>query len=298
MHSRRESDDEPTTGKVHDLEGESFGAWLRSQRIGRGIELRTIADASKISLRYLEALEQDRFEILPAAVFAKGFLRQYSRFVGLDPEEVVNFFMSARRESENEKQPDVVPGRTRSRISTSIFVATVVLVVAGLVLLVGWLADFSQARRDAAVATSGDATGDAGFGGRPVDELAEPALEPGDPPVAEADPSSGEPAPDPGTGGRADAEMPSAEPGAPLRVTLDFTGDCWVEASVDGDSAASGLRVQGESLQLAAIEKVDLKLGNAKMVEIELNGRPFPLTATGTVQRIHIDLDTLRTLAE
>jgi len=61
----------------------------------REITLREISNESKISFRYLEALEQDRFEILPAAVFARGFLREYARFVGLDPDEVVNYYLSA-----------------------------------------------------------------------------------------------------------------------------------------------------------------------------------------------------------
>ena len=61
-----------------DEETASFGSRLRRQREVRDIGLREIADASKISLRYLEAFEQDRFEALPAVVFAKGFLREYA----------------------------------------------------------------------------------------------------------------------------------------------------------------------------------------------------------------------------
>ncbi|HVS62491.1 MAG TPA: RodZ domain-containing protein [Thermoanaerobaculia bacterium] len=76
-------------------EGGSFGAWLRRQREVREISLREIAETSKISLRYLEALEQDRFDLLPAPLFAKGFLREYAKFVGLDPDEVVNYYLSA-----------------------------------------------------------------------------------------------------------------------------------------------------------------------------------------------------------
>jgi len=76
-------------------EGGSFGSWLRRQREAREITLREIAETSKISLRYLEALEQDRFDLLPGPLFAKGFLREYAKFVGLDPDEVVNYYLSA-----------------------------------------------------------------------------------------------------------------------------------------------------------------------------------------------------------
>ncbi len=76
-------------------EGESFGAWLRSQREVRQVELKTITQSSKINIRYLEALEHDRFDLLPATIFVRGFLREYARIVGLDPDEVLNFYLAA-----------------------------------------------------------------------------------------------------------------------------------------------------------------------------------------------------------
>jgi transcriptional regulator with XRE-family HTH domain len=72
-----------------DSEPIPFGGWLRRQRELRQVSLREIADVTKISIRYLEALEDDRFDVLPAPVFAKGFLKEYARYVGLDPDEVV-----------------------------------------------------------------------------------------------------------------------------------------------------------------------------------------------------------------
>lgn len=80
----------------NDPDAGSFGSWLKRQREVREISLREISEESKISIRYLEALEEDRFDVLPAQVFAHGFLREYARFVGLDPDEVVNYYISAR----------------------------------------------------------------------------------------------------------------------------------------------------------------------------------------------------------
>ncbi len=76
-------------------EGESFGSWLRSQREVRQIELKSITQSSKINIRYLEALEHDRFDLLPATIFVRGFLREYARIVGLDADEVLNFYLAA-----------------------------------------------------------------------------------------------------------------------------------------------------------------------------------------------------------
>jgi cytoskeleton protein RodZ len=120
-------------------EGGSFGAWLRRQREVREISLREIAETSKISLRYLEALEQDRFDLLPASLFAKGFLREYAKFVGLDPDEVVNYYLSARPQEErtDRHRPAAAPRLTMPWTVVAV-VLTAVAVLAGLLWYFSW----------------------------------------------------------------------------------------------------------------------------------------------------------------
>jgi len=60
------------------------GSALKAFREGRGVSLREIADTTKISLRYLEYIESDRHDFLPAEVYLRGFLQEYSKIVGLD----------------------------------------------------------------------------------------------------------------------------------------------------------------------------------------------------------------------
>ena len=71
----------------------SFGEELKRERELRGISLKEIAEATKISIRFLEALEQDKFELLPGGIFNRGFIRAYTRFIGVDGEEMVNAYM-------------------------------------------------------------------------------------------------------------------------------------------------------------------------------------------------------------
>src|SRR5512147_2092556 len=73
-----------------DSSRDSLGADLRKQREIRGVTLKEIADATKISKRYLEALEEDKYDTLPAPVFTRGFVREYARYLGLNSEEMVN----------------------------------------------------------------------------------------------------------------------------------------------------------------------------------------------------------------
>jgi len=60
----------------------------------RGDSLRQIANASKVGVRYLEYIEQDRFAYLPAPVYLRGFLQEYARMVGLDPRRVTESYLS------------------------------------------------------------------------------------------------------------------------------------------------------------------------------------------------------------
>ena len=117
-------------------EGESFGSWLRSQREVRQIELEAISQSSKISIRYLEALELDRFDLLPATIFVRGFLREYARIVGLDPDEVLNFYLAASARDDVEGGMENLAKRTPRPSFGRVGVA--VVVVAILAFLVWW----------------------------------------------------------------------------------------------------------------------------------------------------------------
>jgi hypothetical protein len=71
----------------------SFGETLKRERELREISLRQIAEATKIAIRYLEALEANQFDVLPGGLFNKGFIRAYSRFIGIDGEAMVNTYL-------------------------------------------------------------------------------------------------------------------------------------------------------------------------------------------------------------
>ncbi|HYX23295.1 MAG TPA: helix-turn-helix domain-containing protein [Thermoanaerobaculia bacterium] len=259
-------------------ESSSFGDWLRRQREMREISLRDIADRTKISLRYLEAMEADRFDLLPAPIFAKGFLREYARYVGLSPDDVVNHYLSVHHPEELEaavkddtkvrsKPRAVDPGQppVRRNWSYGLLFALVGLVLLVLVALAAWFADRHHDQPSAARQA---------------------------PSIVAAPPA---PAPKPKPATLAAAPPP---PSAPLQLSLNFNQDCWVEAVIDGKNRFSELRVQGEALQLEAEKSIVLTLGNAGAVEAQVNGYPLDLgKKQGDVLRdLQIDLDTVQAL--
>jgi flagellar biosynthesis protein FlhG len=76
---------------------EFSGALLRQIREAIGVELREIAERSKIGMAYLSALEGESFHKLPAAVYVRGFLAEYARALGLDGERVKQTYLARFR---------------------------------------------------------------------------------------------------------------------------------------------------------------------------------------------------------
>jgi cytoskeleton protein RodZ len=279
--ARRPNRQPPWEKEAVPTDSGSFGDWLRRQRELREISLRDIAERTKISLRYLEAMEADRFDLLPAPIFAKGFLREYARYVGLSPDDVVNHYLSVHHPEEladpkedtkvRSRPKPVDPGPTPMRRNWS---WGLLLALAGLILLVvvALLAYFADRRHEEQRSPNTNTTQA--------------------PPIAAPLPTqvSNQPA-------QAAQPQPAPPPSAPIEVSLDFSGECWVESLIDGKNRRAEVHVQGESLQLDAQKSVALKLGNAGMVDVQVNGYPMELNAkAGDVRDLVIDLDTVQAL--
>lgn len=243
-----------------DPEPVSFGTWLRRQRELRGVDLHDIAERSKISLRYLEAMEEDRFDILPGPIFAKGFLREYARHVGLSPDDVVNHFLAVHQPPAGDAEPAVPRERSGRGLVQILLLALAAMLLLGLIAVLTY---WAERRRE-----------------RTAAEQPPPIAAP----VALRAATSSPP--------------PEERSRAPLELTLDFVEDCWVELVIDGTRRIAELRVQGESLQLQAQQAIQLELGNAKGVQAQLNGQPLRLWGPDDtrVKDLVIDLETARRL--
>lgn len=87
----------------------SLGEELKRERELREISLREISDATKISVRILEAIENDNYRILPGGIFNRNFLRAYAGFIGLDPEIIVRKYQQVYASMPEDNLP---PGLT------------------------------------------------------------------------------------------------------------------------------------------------------------------------------------------
>src|SRR5436309_2404225 len=69
-----------------------LGDMLRDAREARGISLAEAKRETKIRAKYITALEDDKLAALPGPVYARGFLRNYAQYLGLDPQQAVELF--------------------------------------------------------------------------------------------------------------------------------------------------------------------------------------------------------------
>jgi cytoskeletal protein RodZ len=117
-----------------------FGARLREARERRGLSLRAIADATRISIRALEALERNDISQLPGGIFSRAFVRAYAVEVGLDPEQTIAEFITRfPHETVTQGHPrtraalaalEAADGGSRARLIGKIVVAAIVIVAA------------------------------------------------------------------------------------------------------------------------------------------------------------------------
>jgi cytoskeleton protein RodZ len=114
-----------------------FGEHLKREREMRGVSLEEISAATRIAPRFLVALENEQWDLLPGGVFNRGFIRAVARFLGLDEDSLVSEYAL---ETKGRTEPGVVadpPIEPNSRyLETTLVIVLVVLVIAGAVFAV------------------------------------------------------------------------------------------------------------------------------------------------------------------
>ena len=229
----------------------SFGDTLRRERELRGVELREVAEATKISIRFLQALENDRIDVLPGGIFPRAFARQYASYLGLDPDRTVAEFVYAYGEQAG--QP-TTPAPTRPRsVRAPLLVAIAVLAALG-------LAAWAALRYEAQGASS-----------EPAAAASTPASTFAPDPVY----------PPPTT-------VPASVPpdGQGLVLTLNSRQSCWVAVLADGVKVVDRVMNEGEAQTIRAKGEMVLSVGNAGGVTFTLNGQPgVSLGREGEVRR-------------
>ena len=275
----------------------SFGDKLRREREMRGVTLEEISESTKIGTRSLRALEQEDFEKLPGGIFNKGFVRAYSRFLGLDEDQTVADFDLAWNEHESAKGPapePLVEERPEPEPSTPKLLLAVVLVV--IAVSAGWYAlhNYRGARtlanqhpttavNDSQRISSAQPPLSSPLPVTPADRqssstVSNPAAtkEPSDSPKPVSNSNTPETV---GALGRANDKPASgiiskaANSSAPIRLEIFAREDSWLSILADGKSMGQGVLNAQKSRTIHAQKEVRLTVGNAGGVEVSFNGQ-------------------------
>ncbi|MFW6051197.1 MAG: helix-turn-helix domain-containing protein [Myxococcota bacterium] len=109
-------------------ESTSIGSFLRREREVRQLSLEELAQTTRIPLRQLRLLEQDRFDELPGEVFARGFIKSYARALGVDDRPLLERFDRGRSEADAPAPITAITPPERGR-RFGIAIALVVLLI-------------------------------------------------------------------------------------------------------------------------------------------------------------------------
>jgi len=268
----------------------SFGEELRREREIRGISLKEIADATKISKRFLEAIERNDHRTLPAPVFTRGFVREYAKYLGLNAEEMVNLYnYAAAGDDRIEKTahlerliappPPVKPPEKAkpkgippayARIDRNVII---IVIIVALLIGVAYLA--KKHKRESAAEAAREATAVA------VAKPQHPVKVVAPPPAATATTAS------------------AAADDRVLRLTVEMSADSWVVLKADDKTVWSDDMLEGQRKTFEANEQFKfMTIGNAAGMHLTLNGLALPpLGSEGQV--IHdrvLDRDLLQRL--
>lgn len=260
---------------------ETIGDYLKQMREQRGLTVEEVSSQTRISLRMLRALEANDFSQIPSEVFARGFVRSYALYLGLNEGDVFRKF----RELASTLYAEIpvaeaswkLPARSpaRKKWGQKLGFGATLVGVAVLVMI------FFQGRsRLSPVSPVQDSVptqrADSGHEeiAYPIEGREEKTL----PSPLELSKSVSEPPLPPVRGLQAEAEG--------LTLAVEAAEQCWILAQIDEQVVKEVLLQPGEKIRWKANTKFLLTLGNAGGVKLEFNGKTLdPLGPTGKVVR-------------
>ncbi|HLH31371.1 MAG TPA: helix-turn-helix domain-containing protein [Terriglobia bacterium] len=278
----------------------NFGASFKQARESRGISLDQIATETRISTRFLSAIENEDFQLLPGGIFNRGFVRAYAEKIGLDPDQAVADY---ERLAEVH-QPEVVPVPapppvTKDRRLYPLAVAALALVIVIFYVVTresGHTAQTASSPTPAPVNTPAVPTPTPAPAPTPTPSLQPPATapqttsaapEPATPPPTTA-PAAPTPVPVP--------SAPAAPPSGALTLEMEAREQTWVKIVADGKTVSPGEILEpGMTRKFAAANALNISIGNAGGLSLKLNDKPMkPLGKSGQVRELTITPDKVK----
>ncbi len=254
----------------------SIGQALRRERDKRGLSLEEVQGQLRIHPRVLENLERNDFDALPAAIYAKGFLKKYADFLGLNTSEILAQYESLdirKKEQRFVIGPDLgarrfpssaaIAGfvsRHRAMILRVLFFAAVVLVVW---LFLRWASGFlERGARETGSSPSSEERSSAPVAAAPATRdnvlLNSPAQN----------------------------NFPSIRADQALELSIQATTDAWIRLMADNAVVFEAILKRGVTKEWTAKERIEVKVGRPQAVSFTLN--KYKLGSPGGGKSTHV----------
>lgn len=262
---------------------DSFGEYLKRERELRGVTLEEISQATNIGKTYLKALENDDYDVLPAEVFIKGFLRSYAENTGMDTNEVLlayDEFISKKRDvlQDSDASGIAIEATNKMTVPTFILLSILTLIVFSSFLFYyfgkhkenkprsGIENQIAQGREEAKNSTDIDGNVKTLLKAEP--EAIKALFIANKPSPDETIPDKNVPA------APSEKILPTLETSAEdiLTLTLIAIEDAWISLSIDDNENKEFIITTGRTVQWEAKDKFVVTLGNTAGTRLKLNG--------------------------
>jgi cytoskeleton protein RodZ len=277
----------------------SFGEKLKQEREKRKITLEQISVTTKIGTRMLQALEEDKFNQLPGGIFNKGFVRAYSRAVGLDEDQTVADYLAAsgdlpavpteiaprednirdnarenaRENAERVSRIEAANASTR-QLPWGLFAAVLLVIALALSLWSHRRQETARKTFRPAPTTTAEKQG--------ASSLAAGQISTGDMGSGSANSEAPPTAPTVAQG-----SVPAAPAADEITVVIQTREESWVSATVDGKTSPSETLDPESERIFRGHREIVIKIGNAGGVDVRFNGKKIDVAAeSGEVKTI------------
>ena len=298
----------------------SFGANLKRERELRGVSLEEISKATKISLRLLEALEADRFDLLPGGIFRKSFIKSYAKYIGLNDEKLVQEYSSTvegasgppfGEEKFNLGKPSGTSQNRGLKIAAGVVISLLIIVAS-----FWYLGSSGNGTRVESPGRAGDpassiapaqssrstmpkgtppspsnvnptdGTDSLPTSTQPVPSMTSPSQSPGLRVLGELSKTQDTPS---AVAGNGVAGRPKSEE---LTLKVAATEKVWLSVGAGETTLYSGLLQPEEARTFSLQKPLKLTLGNAGGVKLSINNRPFAsLGKSGDVRVLQVSAE-------
>lgn len=254
-----------------------LGDILKNARLKKGMTLDDLQEVTKIRTKYLKAIEDGNFEVMPALVYAKGFIKSYAEAVGIDPNELLkkySYLFEEKKDKEEareyiktdieEKKDLEIFDILRKFVKPFIGVVVVCLFIFGIYYMVSQinrglapLPNTSQSSKDTSSKT-GDNKKNTTSNGVYSNNVKTTTFS-----VINST--------------KSEVDYKIVPAGESYKVDLSIPGQkCWVSVKVDGASTYQYLMTSGMTKTFDVKNKIEILMGNPPDAKITVDGQEIP----------------------